>query len=152
MTEKSDDRVGHLNTILAPGGGNLNDPIFKSSNARDLPEYPNELVDCTILSFIKLSNVLSPTPVLPDKEPVRILLPFKDQKSAVVLRKQLNNLGNRIGTPLQPIYASRKLDDALTVEEQKLSDQSTQCGLHILSSSVRCRIHWSHNSTSFSEN
>ena len=30
-------RVGHLNTILARGGGNLNDPIFKSSNARTLP-------------------------------------------------------------------------------------------------------------------
>ena len=33
MTDKSDDRVGHLNTILARGGGNLNDPIFKKSNA-----------------------------------------------------------------------------------------------------------------------
>ena len=37
MTDKSDDRVGHLNTILAQGGGNLNDPIFKSSSARALP-------------------------------------------------------------------------------------------------------------------
>ena len=37
MTDKSDDNVGHLNTILARGGGNLNDPIFKSSNARGLP-------------------------------------------------------------------------------------------------------------------
>ena len=36
MTDISDDRVGHLNTILALGGGNLNDPIFKSSNARAL--------------------------------------------------------------------------------------------------------------------
>ena len=26
-----------MNTILARGGGNLNDPIFKSSNARGLP-------------------------------------------------------------------------------------------------------------------
>ena len=34
MTDKSDDRVGHLNAILARGGGNLNDPIFKSSFAR----------------------------------------------------------------------------------------------------------------------
>ena len=34
MTDKSDDRVGHLNTILARGGGNLNNAIFKSSNAR----------------------------------------------------------------------------------------------------------------------
>ena len=37
MTDKSDDRVGHLNSILARGGGNLNDPIFKSSNSRALP-------------------------------------------------------------------------------------------------------------------
>ena len=37
MTDKSDNRVGHLNTILAQGGRNLNDPIFKSLNARALP-------------------------------------------------------------------------------------------------------------------
>ena len=35
--QKSDDKVGNLNTILALGGGKLNDPIFKSSNARGLP-------------------------------------------------------------------------------------------------------------------
>ena len=29
MTDKSDDKVGHMNTILAIGGGNLNDPKFK---------------------------------------------------------------------------------------------------------------------------
>ena len=86
-------------------------------------KYPNELVDSTILSFIKskLSNVSSPPPVVPVDQPVRILLPFKDQKSADVLRKQLNNLSNRIGTPLQPIYTSRKLGDALGVKEQKPS-------------------------------
>ena len=37
QTDKSDYRVGHLNTILARGGGNLNDPIFESSNACGLP-------------------------------------------------------------------------------------------------------------------
>ena len=37
FTDKSDYSVGHLNTILARGGGNLNNPIFKSSNARGLP-------------------------------------------------------------------------------------------------------------------
>ena len=35
---KCDDRVGHMNTILAREDGNLNDPLFKSSNARGLPE------------------------------------------------------------------------------------------------------------------
>ena len=86
-------------------------------------KYPNKLVDSTISSFIKskLSDVSSPPPVVPVEQPVRILLPFKDQKSADVLRKQLNNLSNRIGTPLQPIYTSRKLGDALGVKEQKPS-------------------------------
>ena len=37
LTDKFDDWVGHLNTILAQGGGTLNDPIFESSNARGLP-------------------------------------------------------------------------------------------------------------------
>ena len=37
MTDKSDDRVGHLTSILAQGGGNLNDPIFKSSIGWPLP-------------------------------------------------------------------------------------------------------------------
>ena len=34
---KSDDRVGHLSTILARRDRNLNDSILKSSNARALP-------------------------------------------------------------------------------------------------------------------
>ena len=34
---KSSARVGYLNTILAQGGGNLNNSIFKNSNARGLP-------------------------------------------------------------------------------------------------------------------
>ena len=38
MTDKSDDRVGHLNTILGQGGRNLSNPIFKSSNAQTLSE------------------------------------------------------------------------------------------------------------------
>ena len=58
---------------------------------------------------------------MPVEQPMWIPLPFKDQKSADVLRKQLNSLSNRIGTPLQPICTSRKLGDALSVKEQKRS-------------------------------
>ena len=29
MTDESDDRVGHLNTLLARRSGNLKDPFFK---------------------------------------------------------------------------------------------------------------------------
>ena len=37
LSDKLDDWIGHLNTILAQGSGNLNDPIFKRSNVRALP-------------------------------------------------------------------------------------------------------------------
>ena len=36
-TDKSEDRVGHLNTILSREDGNLNDSVSKSSNACGLP-------------------------------------------------------------------------------------------------------------------
>ena len=67
-------------------------------------KYPNKLVDSTISSFIKsrVMNNSSPPPPVPAEQPLRILLPFKDQKSADVLKKQLSNLSNRIGTALQP--------------------------------------------------
>jgi len=35
LTIRSDTWVGHLSVILAKGGGNLNEPIFKNSNAQD---------------------------------------------------------------------------------------------------------------------
>ena len=34
---KSDNREGDLNTISVRGAGNLNDPVFKSSDARGSP-------------------------------------------------------------------------------------------------------------------
>ena len=34
---------------------------------------------------------------------------------------KFNNFSNRLGTPLQPIYISRKLGNALSVKEQKPS-------------------------------
>ena len=36
-TDKPDDRVGHLNTILTQRVGEFNNPLYKSSNARALP-------------------------------------------------------------------------------------------------------------------
>ena len=42
LTDKSDDSVEHLNTILAQRGGNLNGPIFESSNIRALPNGGGE--------------------------------------------------------------------------------------------------------------
>ena len=43
--------------------------------------------------------------------PVRIVLPYKDQKSANVVRKQLADLSRKINADISPIYTSRKIKD-----------------------------------------
>ena len=50
---------------------------------------------------------------------IRIVLPFKDQRSADLTRRQLKSLSNRIGVALQPVYRSNKIGDALRVREDK---------------------------------
>ena len=58
MTDKFDDKVGHLNTILAQGRGNLNDPIFKSSNARGLPGGGGGMLKFRVDRRIKVSEAI----------------------------------------------------------------------------------------------
>ncbi|KAL9967531.1 hypothetical protein ACROYT_G025777 [Oculina patagonica] len=74
--------------------------------------YPLNLINSTIATFVyfvvQLCGEISET----DREtqkPVRITLPFKDQKSADAVRKQLKDLGKKIGTELQPVYKRREV-------------------------------------------
>ena len=63
--------------------------------------YPDRLVDATITSFlhsvlmdkdqVKKNNAMS------ERNIVRVVLPFKDHRSADFVRKQLKDLGNNIG-------------------------------------------------------
>ena len=39
----------------------------------------------------------------------RVVLPFKDQKSADAVKKQLSDLSNKINHTLQPVFKSRKI-------------------------------------------
>jgi len=52
-------------------------------------KYPEDLVNSTISSFVdsKLSDETNPSLVTDADKTIRIVLPFKDQKSADVLRK-----------------------------------------------------------------
>ena len=55
----------------------------------------------------------------PSDSPVRITLPFKDQKSADVVRRQLGDLGTKINQQLQPMFTSKKIADHLRATEEK---------------------------------
>ena len=59
--------------------------------------------------------------------PVRIVLPYKDQKSGNVVRKQLANLSRKINVDISPVYTSRKIKDEIKVREDKPPLMSQQC-------------------------
>ena len=62
----------------------------------------------------------------PHSDPL-IILPFKDQKSADSVRRQLSDLGKKIDRVLQPVFTSRKISEDLKVTETKPSLVNQQC-------------------------
>ena len=63
-----------------------------------------------------------------DKNAVhRVVLPFKDQKSADAVRRQLSDLSNKIDHTLKPVFKSRKISEDLKMCEPKPPIISQQC-------------------------
>ena len=56
----------------------------------------------------------------------RVVLPFKDQKAADTVRRQLNDLGSKINVSFQPVFLSKKLEHELKTTEKKSSIANQQ--------------------------
>ena len=82
--------------------------------------YPEKLIDSTFKRF-HASRDQKQSRVEPVDNPVRITLPFKDQKSVDSVRRQLSDLGKKIDRVLQPVFTSRKISEDLKVTETKPS-------------------------------
>jgi hypothetical protein len=48
-----------------------------------------------------------------------VALPFQDQKSSDIVRRQLAGLGSVIGRALEPVFKSRKIKEEVKVHEMK---------------------------------
>ena len=93
-------------------------------------KYPLNLINSTIATLV--DSVAQPHGEISEadretQKPVRITLPFKDQKSADAVRKQLKDLGKKIGTEIQPVYTSAKIGDKLKLQEKKPALVNNQC-------------------------
>ena len=90
-------------------------------------KYSDSLVNSTITRFV--NSVMSPdTRSTPPTENIyRIVLPFKDQKSADIVKKHLSDLSNKLDHKLQPVFRSRKIGDDLKVQEPKPPLINQQC-------------------------
>ena len=85
-------------------------------------KYPKHLVNSTIKSFVDSKVCDQQRPLSPAKETddtVRVVLPFKDQISADIVKEQLKDLSLKVNTTIQPVFASRKIEQELNVKEAK---------------------------------
>ena len=73
-------------------------------------KYPKHLVNSTIKSFVdsKVCNQQQPlSPSQGKDDTIRVVLPFKDQISPDIVKKQL-----------KPVFVSRKIEQELNVKEK----------------------------------
>ena len=49
----------------------------------------------------------------------RVSIPFKDQVSANMVKRQMRDLSSKIGIDVQPVYTSKKLEQDLKLKEIK---------------------------------
>ena len=93
-------------------------------------KYPERLIESTISQFVvsvRSENPEVQTQSTNDNAVHRVVLPFKDQKSADAVRKQLSDLSNKIDHTLQPVFKSRKICEDLKMCEPKPPIISQQC-------------------------
>ena len=65
---------------------------------------------------------------MPSVDPsVYIILPFKEQRSADRVRKDIYSLEAKIDVNVKPVFTSRKLSQTLSVKESKPPIVNTQC-------------------------
>ena len=85
--------------------------------------YPETLTENAIRSFIEIrvtANVCSKQQVSDEQDaPIRIVLPFKDQKSATALRNEHSDLSRKINAVVQPVYVSKKIKRHVKPKEHK---------------------------------
>ena len=84
-------------------------------------------MDFLLKTMLHSAYALSSTTEAFNEECAIIILPFKDQVSANSVRRQLHDLGNKIGLALQPVFVSKKLEQDLKSKEAKPSIVNQQC-------------------------
>ena len=82
--------------------------------------YPKHFIQSMISNFITCKQTLTPPRnSTPDLQSVRIVLPFKEQKSTDFVRKQLKDLVKLLNIDLCPVFISRKVGEDLKHKEIK---------------------------------
>ena len=84
-------------------------------------KYPKQLVNSTITSFVDSKVCDQQRPLSPPQETDNTIreIPFKDQISADIEKKQFKDLSLKVHTTIQPVFVSRKIEQELNVKEAR---------------------------------
>ena len=80
-------------------------------------KYPGNLIKSITKKFLDDPQTKPTTSVKP--QVTRIVLPFKNQPSAIIVRCQITEMLSRTGVQFFPVFTSRKLNDVLKPAEPK---------------------------------
>ena len=94
-------------------------------------DFPHHLINSTINTFIN-SRVADQQPLqasgrLAGNDVTRVVIPFKDQDSANIVKMQLKDLSIKLQTTFQPVFVSRKIGQKLKECEAKPQLVNQQC-------------------------
>ena len=85
------------------------------------------MINSTITKTIQCFSFSTREKNKEDSSIVRVSLLFKDHTSANAIKRQMRDLSHKIGTTLQPLFISRRLEQDLKPTEIKLPIVNQQC-------------------------
>ena len=95
-----------------------------------LPDYYRRYVDDTLTLMPNITTATDFLNTLNHAHPsdvTRIVIPFKDQDSANIVKTQLKDLSIKLQTTIQPVFVSRKIGQDLQECENKPQLVNQQC-------------------------
>ena len=83
-------------------------------------KYPQHMVKTTIRRFTSSRITAQQHPKSTnDENLVRVVLPFKGQRSADIVRNRLKDLSRKTSVTIQPVFMTQKINDLLKIREKK---------------------------------
>ena len=92
-------------------------------------KYPRHLFNLAVKQFVdsKVTDQQQIPSTNTTPAPIWVVILFKDQVSANIVKKRLTDLSSKIKTTIQPVFISRKLNEDLKFREVKSAIVNQQC-------------------------
>ena len=92
-------------------------------------KYPKHLVDSTVKTFLNLKVADQPSSRSKSttENTTRVVIPFKDQESANIVKTQLKDLSVKLQTIVQPVLTSRKIAQEFQLIDQQCVVYNFKC-------------------------